>query len=61
MLGCVVSSKGIEVDKAKVDLVKSLPYPTNMRDVYSFLGDAGYHRFIKDFSKIASSICKLLQ
>ncbi|KAL9241866.1 hypothetical protein vseg_015926 [Gypsophila vaccaria] len=62
VLGHVVSSRGIEVDKAKVDTIKSLPYPTNVREVRSFLGHAGfYRRFIKDFSKIASPLCKLLQ
>ncbi|XP_019157953.1 PREDICTED: uncharacterized protein LOC109154677 [Ipomoea nil] len=55
-------SRGIEVDKAKVDIIESLPYPTNVREVRSFLGHAGfYRRFIKDFSKIALPLCKLLQ
>jgi hypothetical protein len=62
VLGHIVSSKGIEVDKAKVDIIQSLPYPTSVREVRSFLGHAGfYRRFIKDFSKIALPLCKLLQ
>ena len=62
VLGHVVSSKGIEVDKAKIDTIQSLPYPTCVREVRSFLGHAGfYRRFIKDFSKIASPMCRLLQ
>jgi hypothetical protein len=62
VLGHVVSSRGIEVDKAKVDIIQSLPYPTSVREVHSFLGHAGfYRRFIKDFSKIALPLCKLLQ
>ncbi|XP_074297847.1 putative mitochondrial protein AtMg00860 [Silene latifolia] len=61
VLGHVVSSNGIEVDKAKIDTIQSLPYPTNVREVRSFLGQAGfYHSFIKDFSKVASPLCKLL-
>ncbi|CAH9100957.1 unnamed protein product [Cuscuta epithymum] len=62
VLGHVISSKGIEVDKAKIDVIQTLPYPTNVRDIRSFLGHAGfYRRFIKDFSKISSPLCKLLQ
>ncbi|KAM1645449.1 hypothetical protein ACFXTN_006597 [Malus domestica] len=53
---------GIEVDKSKVDLVRHLPSPTSVREVRSFLGHAGfYRRFIKDFSKIAQPLCRLLQ
>ena len=62
VLGHVVSSRGIEVDKAKVDTIQSLPYPTSVQEVRSFLGHVGfYRRFIKDFSKIALPLCKLLQ
>ena len=62
VLGHVVSTMGIEVDKAKVDLITSLPYPTNVREIRSFLGHAGfYRRFIKDFSKIAQPLSRLLQ
>ncbi|GJT13317.1 DNA-directed DNA polymerase [Tanacetum coccineum] len=63
ILGHIVSAKGLEVDKAKIDVIKSLPYPKNVREVRSFLGHAGfYRRLIKgDFSKISQPLCKLLQ
>ncbi|XP_073153374.1 uncharacterized protein [Henckelia pumila] len=62
VLGHVVSSKGIELDKAKIDIIQSLPYPVSVREVHSFLGHAGfYRRYIQDFAKIAYPMCKLLQ
>ncbi|CAN6712698.1 unnamed protein product [Malus baccata var. baccata] len=58
----IISEEGIEVDKSKVDLVRHLPSPTSIREVRSFLGHTGfYRRFIKDFSKIAQPLCRLLQ
>jgi hypothetical protein len=62
VLGHVISSKGIEVDKSKIDLIRSLLPPTSVREIRSFLGHAGfYRRFIKDFSKNARPLCRLLQ
>ncbi|XP_071917221.1 uncharacterized protein [Coffea arabica] len=53
---------GIEVDKAKIDVISTLPYPASVREVRSFLGHAGfYRRFIKDFSKIGAPLFQLLQ
>ncbi|GJX16408.1 retrovirus-related pol polyprotein from transposon 17.6 [Tanacetum coccineum] len=41
VLGHKISKKGIEVDKAKVDVIAKLPYPTTVKGVRSFLGHAG--------------------
>ncbi|GJX14899.1 putative nucleotidyltransferase, ribonuclease H [Tanacetum coccineum] len=61
VFGHKISKAGIEVDKAKVDVIVSLPYPTNIKGILSFLRHAGfYRRFIKDFSKIARPMTQLL-
>ena len=61
VLGHKISSRGIEVDKAKTDVIGKLPPPVNVKGVQSFLGHAGfYRRFIKDFSKIAKPLSNLL-
>ena len=52
VLGHIISNKGIEVDKAKVELISKLPSPTIVKAPSQFLGHAGfYRRFIKDFFK----------
>ena len=62
VLGHRTSEKGIEVDRAKVEVIERLPPPISVKGVGSFLGHAGfYRRFIKDFSKIAHPLCKLLE
>ncbi|XP_027362583.1 uncharacterized protein LOC113870184 [Abrus precatorius] len=62
VLGHVVSSRGIETDRAKIDVIVSLPYLTSMKEVHSFLDHAGFYRsFIKDFSRIASPLSTFLQ
>lgn len=61
MLGHRISSKGIEVDQAKMEVIEKLPPPIMVKAVRSFLGHAGFYcRFIKDFSKITKPICNLL-
>ncbi|GJV09306.1 reverse transcriptase domain-containing protein [Tanacetum coccineum] len=61
VLGYKISKAGIEVDKAKVDVIAKLPYQNNIKGIRSFLGHAGfYRRFIKDFSKIARPMTQLL-
>nr|GEY00789.1 reverse transcriptase domain-containing protein [Tanacetum cinerariifolium] len=62
VLGHKISKQGIKVDKAKVDVISKLPHPTTVKSIRSFLGHAGfYRRFIKDFSKIARPMTRLLE
>ena len=62
VLGRIISNKGIEVDKVKIELISKLPSPTNVKTVRPFLGHAGFYgRFIKDFSKISKPLYKLLE
>nr|GEX25852.1 hypothetical protein [Tanacetum cinerariifolium]GEX27313.1 hypothetical protein [Tanacetum cinerariifolium] len=62
VLGHKISKNGIEVDKAKVNVIAKLPHPTTVKGIRSFLGNADfYRRFIKDFSKIARPMTHLLE
>ncbi|GKC32970.1 reverse transcriptase domain-containing protein [Tanacetum coccineum] len=62
VLGHKISRKGIEVDKAKVDVISKLRHPSTVKGIQSFLGHAGfYRRFIKDFSKISRPMTHLLE
>nr|GEV04203.1 reverse transcriptase domain-containing protein [Tanacetum cinerariifolium] len=62
VLGHKISKNGIEVDKAKVDVISKPPHPTTVKGIRSFLGHAGfYRRFIQDFLKIARPMTHLLE
>jgi hypothetical protein len=61
-LGHVISAGGVLVDPGKVKDVLNWMPPTAASEIQSFLGLAGYYRrFIKDFSKIAKPMTKLLE
>ncbi|KAK9046175.1 hypothetical protein V6N11_052074 [Hibiscus sabdariffa] len=62
VVGHKISSKGMEVDKAKIEVISKLPPPTTVKGIRSFLGHAGFcRRFIEDFSKITKPLCSLLE
>nr|GEY63883.1 DNA-directed DNA polymerase [Tanacetum cinerariifolium] len=46
VLGLKISKKGIEVDKAKIEVISKLPHPTTVKGIRSFLGHAGFYRLI---------------
>ena len=62
VLGHKISAGGLEVDKAKIVVIKTLMPPIIVKGIRSFLGHARfYKRFIKDFSKISRPLCRLLE
>ena len=62
VLGHMISVVGLEVDQAKVSIIRNLMPPTAIKGIRSFLGHARfYRRFIRDFSKIARPLCRLLE
>ena len=61
VLGHLVFERGIEVDRAKIEVIEQLPPRVNIQGIRSFLGHAGfYHHYIKDFSHIARPLTNLL-
>ena len=60
-LGHIVSTDGIRVNPAKIEVVMNWRPPRNVTEVRSFLGLAGYYRrYVQRFSVIASSLTRLL-
>jgi hypothetical protein len=61
-LGHILMVEGVAVDPGKVEIVSNWQQPTNVSEIRSFLGLAGYYRrFIEGFSKIARPIMELLK
>ena len=61
VLGHLVSAKGLEVDKTKIEVIQNLPLPTTLRDSRSFLRHVGfYRRFIRDVAKVSKPLTTLL-
>ena len=61
VLGHIISSKGLEVDKAKIKVIQNLPLPSTVKELRSFFGHVGfYRRFIQDFAKVSKPLTTLL-
>ena len=60
-LGHTVTEHGISPLTDKVEAVYNFPVPKNVEEIRSFLGLVGFYRsFIKDFSRIAAPLNRLL-
>ena len=61
VIGHIISGKGLEVDKAKIEVIQNVPLPCTIRDLRSFLGHVGfYHWFTQDFEKVSKPLTTLL-
>ena len=61
VLGHLVSSKGLEVDKAKVEVIQDLALLKSIRELRIFLGHVSfYRRFIQDFAKVSKPLTSLI-
>ena len=61
VLEYIVSGKGLEVDKAKIEVIQNLPLSATIRDLQSFLRHFGfYQRFIQDFVKVSKTLTTLI-
>ncbi|WOG95777.1 hypothetical protein DCAR_0415105 [Daucus carota subsp. sativus] len=61
-LGHIISEKGVETEKDKVQSILQWPQPTNLKQLRGFLGLTGYYRrFIKDYGKICKPMTQLLK
>jgi hypothetical protein len=58
----ILTTEGVAVDPGKVETVSNWRQPTNVSEIRSFLGLAGYYqRFNEGFSKIAQPMTELLE
>ena len=61
-LGYLVSSKGVQIEKSRVESIKNWPEPTSVREIQVFIGFANfYRRFIREFSRIAAPLTALVK
>lgn len=61
-LGHIISSKGVAVDPAKIEVIRQWEQPKTLKGLRGFLGMAGYYRkFVKNFGMIAQSLTNMLK
>ena len=61
-VGHILTTEGVAGDPEKVEAVSNWQQPSNVSEIRSFLGLAGYYRrFIEGFSRIARPMTELLK
>ncbi|KAA0061363.1 peroxidase 64 [Cucumis melo var. makuwa] len=61
-LGHIVSGQGVEVDPEKTRSIKQWSVPTNVRELWGFLGLIGYYRrFVQNYGSIVAPLTQLLK
>lgn len=61
-LGNMISAKGVGVNWDKIQTVLGWPIPTNVKELWAFLGLAGYScRFVKSYGMIARPLIDLMK
>lgn len=61
-LGFIISEKGVEMDRQRVETIELWPTPKTFRDIQVFIGFTNfYRRFIHQYSKIAGPLTSLLK
>jgi transposase InsO family protein len=59
-LGCMVGKNGVRMSEDKIQVVKTWPTPTTVKEIQSFLGFVNFNRqFIENFSKKAIPLTEL--
>nr|GFA00439.1 reverse transcriptase domain-containing protein [Tanacetum cinerariifolium] len=59
VLGHKISKKGIELDKAKIEVISKLPHLTTVKGIRSFLGHAGFYLGCTPYRLVYGKACHI--